>query len=75
MESFAKFGDEVWQHVADKYNFVWGSSTRQFILPLLDALEALGGKSVPDLGCGHGYVSAAAAARGAIRAVSIFPKN
>jgi hypothetical protein len=34
MESFAKFGHEVWQRVADKYDFVWGSSTRQFIPPL-----------------------------------------
>ena len=65
MESFTKFGHEGWQRVADKYDSVWGSSTRQFIPPLLDALEVLGGMSVPDLGCGHGCVLAAAAACGA----------
>jgi hypothetical protein len=27
MESFAKFGDEVWQHVADKYN-LFGAARR-----------------------------------------------
>jgi len=43
MESFAKFGDEVWQHVADKYNLFGAARRGQFILPLLDALEALGG--------------------------------
>jgi hypothetical protein len=33
---------------------------------LLDAAEVSGGMSVPDIGCGPGYVSAAATARGAI---------
>jgi hypothetical protein len=66
MESFAKFEHEGWQRVAGKYDSVWASSTRQFILPLLDAAEVSGGMSVPDIGCGPGYVSAAATARGAI---------
>lgn len=64
MESFAKFEHEGWQRVAGKYDSVWASSTWQFILPLLDAAEVSGGMSVPDIGCGPGYVSAAATARG-----------
>jgi ubiquinone/menaquinone biosynthesis C-methylase UbiE len=65
MESFAKFEHEGWQRVADKYDSVWASSTRQFIPPLLNATEVSEGMSVLDVGCGPGYVSAAAAARGA----------
>ena len=64
MESFAKFEPEGWQRVAGKYDSVWASSTRQFILPLLDAAEVSGGMSVPDIGRGPGYVWAAATARG-----------
>ena len=66
MELFAKFEHEGWQRVAGKYDSIWASSTRQFILPLLDAAEVSGGMSVPDVGGGPGYVWAAATARGAI---------
>jgi ubiquinone/menaquinone biosynthesis C-methylase UbiE len=65
-ESFAKFEHEGWQRVAGKYDSVWASSTRQFISPLLDAAEVSEGMSVLDVGCGPGYVSAAAAKRGAV---------
>jgi 2-polyprenyl-3-methyl-5-hydroxy-6-metoxy-1,4-benzoquinol methylase len=65
MESFAKFEHDGWQRVAGKYDSVWSSSTRQFISLLLDAAEVSRGMSVLDVGCGPGYVSAAAAARGA----------
>ncbi len=65
MESFTKFEHEGWQRVAGKYNSVWASATRQFIPPLLDATAVSDGMSVLDVGCGPGYVSAAAAARGA----------
>ena len=64
-ESFAKFEYEGWQRGAGKYDSFWASSTRQFIPPLLDAAEVSGEMSVLDVGCGPGYVSAAAAARGA----------
>jgi ubiquinone/menaquinone biosynthesis C-methylase UbiE len=63
MESFAEFEHEGWQRVAGKYDSVWAASTRQFISPLLDAAEVSEGMSVLDVGCGPGYVSAAAAAR------------
>ena len=61
MESFAKFGHEGWHRVADKHDFVWGSSTRQFIPPLLDATRSFGGMSVPNLGCAWLCLGGAAA--------------
>jgi SAM-dependent methyltransferase len=65
-EAFTKFEHEGWERVANKYDSVWSSSTRQFIPPLLNAAEVSGKMSVLDVGCGPGYVSAAAAERGAI---------
>jgi ubiquinone/menaquinone biosynthesis C-methylase UbiE len=64
-DEFGQFEHEGWQRVAGKYDSVWSSSTRQFISPLLDATEVRSGLSVLDVGCGPGYVAAAAAARGA----------
>jgi SAM-dependent methyltransferase len=66
MASFTEFEHEGWERVANKYDSVWSSSTRQFIPPLLDAAEVAGKLSLLDVGCGPGYVSAAAAERGAI---------
>jgi SAM-dependent methyltransferase len=66
MDRFTAFEHEGWQRVADKYDSVWSTSTRQFIPPLLDAAEVAENLSVLDVGCGPGYVSAAAAERGAI---------
>lgn len=63
---FTQFEHEGWQRVADKYDSVWSSSTRQFIPPLLEAAEVTGEMSLLDVGCGPGYVSATAAERGAI---------
>jgi SAM-dependent methyltransferase len=65
MSSFTEFEHEGWERVANKYDSVWSSSTRQFIPPLLDAAEVRARMSVLDIGCGPGYVSAAAAERGA----------
>jgi len=65
MEPFAKFEYEGWQRVAEKYDSVWARSTRQFIPPLLDAAEVTLNMSVLDVGCGPGYVAAAATERGA----------
>ena len=64
-DPFTQFEHEGWQRVAEKYDSVWSSSTRQFIPPLLDAADVSGKLSVLDVGCGPGYVSAAAAERGA----------
>src|SRR4051812_40313193 len=65
MNAFTEFEHEGWERVAGKYDATWASSTRQFIGPLLDAAEVAAGMSVLDVGCGPGYVSAAAAERGA----------
>jgi SAM-dependent methyltransferase len=65
VEPFAKFEHEGWQRVAGKYASVWASSTREFFPPLLDSAEVFGEMSVLDVGCGPGYVAAAAAERGA----------
>ena len=66
MDSFTRFEYEGWERVADKYDSVWSTSTRQFIPPLLDAAEVSPAMSVLDIGCGPGYVSAAAAQHAAI---------
>jgi SAM-dependent methyltransferase len=65
MEPFAKFEHEGWQRVAGKYDSVWARSTRQFIPQLLDTAEVTANMSILDVGCGPGYVAAAAAERGA----------
>jgi SAM-dependent methyltransferase len=66
VDSFTEFEHEGWERVANKYDSVWSSSTRQFIPPLLDAADVSEKMSILDVGCGPGYVSAAAAERGAI---------
>jgi SAM-dependent methyltransferase len=63
---FANFEHEGWARVADKYDSVWSTSTRQFIPSLLEAAEVAEKMSILDVGCGPGYVSAAAAERDAI---------
>jgi len=64
-DAFTEFEHEGWERVADKYDSVWSTSTRQFIPPLLDAAQVSAGMSILDVGCGPGYVSTAAAERGA----------
>lgn len=64
-DAFTEFEHEGWERVAEKYDSTWSTSTRQFIGPLLDAAGISPEISVLDVGCGPGYVSAAAAERGA----------
>src|ERR1700682_3271236 len=64
-DTFTEFEHRGWERVADKYDSVWATSTRQFIPPLLDAAEVSAKMSILDVGCGPGYVSAAAMERGA----------
>jgi ubiquinone/menaquinone biosynthesis C-methylase UbiE len=64
-DAFTDFEHRGWQRVADRYDSTWASSTRQFIPPLLEAADVREEMSVLDLGCGPGYVAAAAAERGA----------
>jgi ubiquinone/menaquinone biosynthesis C-methylase UbiE len=65
MNAFTEFEHEGWQRVADKYDSNWASSTRQFIPPLLDAVAVENAQMLLDVGCGPGYVAAAAIDRGA----------
>ena len=65
-DAFTEFEHEGWERVANKYDSVWSSSTRQFIPPLLDAADVSATMSILDVGCGPGYVSAATAERGAV---------
>jgi ubiquinone/menaquinone biosynthesis C-methylase UbiE len=63
---FSRFEYEGWERVADKYDSVWSSLTRQFISYLLNAVEVSPGMSVLDVACGPGYVSDAIRKLGAI---------
>ena len=65
-DAFTEFEHEGWERVANKYDSTWSSSTRQFIPALLDAAQLAPSMSILDVGCGPGYVSTAAAERGAI---------
>jgi len=62
---FSRFEHEGWQRVAEKYDSVWASSTRQFIPPLLEAANIGPGQLVLDVGSGPGYVAAASLSLGA----------
>jgi len=55
---FTRFEHEGWERVADKYDSVWSSLTRQFTPHLIDAVGVSTGMSVLDVACGPGYVSA-----------------
>jgi ubiquinone/menaquinone biosynthesis C-methylase UbiE len=65
-DDFARFEHEGWQRVADKYDSVWSSLTRQFIPSLLEDASVSAGMSILDVACGPGYVSAAAEQVGAV---------
>ena len=64
-EEFTRFEHEGWERVADKYDSVWSSLTRQFVPHLIDAVGVSMGISVLDVACGPGYVSAAVKKLGA----------
>ena len=66
MDIFTEFEHRGWQRVANKYDSGWSSATRQFVPPLLDAAEVDENMLILDVGCGPGYVSAAAKERGAV---------
>jgi ubiquinone/menaquinone biosynthesis C-methylase UbiE len=58
-DDFTTFEHVGWERVADKYDSVWSSLTRQFIPHLINAVRVSPGMSVLDVACGPGYVSAA----------------
>jgi ubiquinone/menaquinone biosynthesis C-methylase UbiE len=63
--SFRHFEHEGWQKVASRYHDSFAPVTTQSVEPLLDAAYVRRGIRVLDVACGPGYVTAAAAARGA----------
>jgi SAM-dependent methyltransferase len=65
-DEFTRFEHAGWERVADKYDSVWASKTRQFIPWLLKRARISAGMSVLDVACGPGYVSAAAKELGAV---------
>jgi ubiquinone/menaquinone biosynthesis C-methylase UbiE len=65
-DDFACFEHAGWQRVADKYDSVWSSLTRQFIPHLISAARVSSGMTVLDVACGPGYVSAALKELGAV---------
>jgi SAM-dependent methyltransferase len=56
---FTRFEHAGWERVADKYDSVWSSLTRQFVPWLVSTAQVSPGMSVLDVACGPGYVSAA----------------
>ena len=66
-EAIRAFEHAGWERVAGKYENAFATATRQFIPALLDAANVSGAKqSVLDIACGPGFVTAAAADRGAM---------
>src|SRR5882757_6720427 len=63
--AFQQFERSGWDAKAAAYHRFYRSLTAPAIEPLLDAAGAGVGTVVLDVGCGPGYVSAAAAGRGA----------
>jgi SAM-dependent methyltransferase len=56
-DDFTRFEHKGWERVADKYDSVWSSLTRQFIPYLLNDAKISAGMSALDVACGPGYVS------------------
>ena len=62
-DPFTRFEHEGWERVANRYDSVWASLTRQFIPLLLERSRMSHGMSMLDVACGPGYVAAAAKER------------
>ena len=65
-EAIRAFEHAGWERAADHYEHAFATATRQFIPALLDAANVGPGRSVLDVACGPGFVTAAAAGRGAL---------
>jgi ubiquinone/menaquinone biosynthesis C-methylase UbiE len=74
-DDFTRFEHVGWERVADKYDSVWSSLTRQFIPHLISAAKVSPGMSVLDVACGPGYVSAAVKRLGAVSTGLDFSKK
>jgi SAM-dependent methyltransferase len=63
-DPFSEFERAGWERAAARYEECW-TDTALFVGPLLDAVAVRPGSRLLDIACGPGYVSEAAAARGA----------
>lgn len=63
--AFHRFEHDGWEHLSQGYHRYWEALTTQAVPGLLAATEVAKGTHVLDIACGPGYVSGAAAARGA----------
>jgi SAM-dependent methyltransferase len=63
-DAFAEFERAGWERAAPRYEKYW-TDTVLFVKPLLDAAGVHAGSRLVDVACGPGFVSEAAAARGA----------
>jgi SAM-dependent methyltransferase len=63
-DPFWEFERTGWERAAERYEECWGD-TGLFVRRLLDAAAVRSGSRLLDVACGPGYVSQAAAARGA----------
>jgi SAM-dependent methyltransferase len=63
-DDFWEFERAGWERAATRYEECWGDTT-PFVEALLDAAEVRAGSRLLDIACGPGYVSEAAALRGA----------
>ena len=63
-DAFWEFQRAGWDRAAAYYDEYW-TDTRLFVEPLIDAAGVRAGSRVLDVACGPGYVSEAAASRGA----------
>lgn len=56
-DAFSRLEHEGWSRVSDLYESAWANLTRQFIDPLLDAMDIQAGMQALDVACGPGYVA------------------
>ena len=64
-DDFKNFEHERWEAAVDQYDASFGKLTQQTVPRMLDVLEVAGNTRFLDIACGPGYVTAAAASRGA----------
>lgn len=73
-EAIRTFEHAGWERAANSYEASFATATRQFIPGLLDAGEVASGRSVLDVACGPGFVTAGALERGApVRGLDFSP--
>jgi len=73
--AFHRFEHDGWERLSQGYHRYWEALTTQAVPGLLAATDVAKGMHVLDIACGPGYVSGAAAARGATTVGVDFSEN